>query len=81
MALLPNPWREPTMMLVPAGKALGINQRAAYWHAQRGTFPVEVLRVGRTMRVRTADVYDALNLPLPARADDVLPAGLSDERA
>lgn len=47
----------PAVVDVPtAGRAYGIGSRHAYELARRGDFPVPVRRLGRLMRVRTADL-------------------------
>lgn len=47
----------PPVVDVPtAGRFYGIGQRHAYELARIGAFPVEVLRLGRCLRVRTRDL-------------------------
>jgi hypothetical protein len=46
--------------LVTAGRALGIGRTRAFELAQRGDFPVPVLRVGATWRVPTAPLLALL---------------------
>lgn len=47
----------PLTVDVPtAGSFYGLGREASYGHAQAGTFPVRVLRLGRLLRVRTADL-------------------------
>jgi predicted DNA-binding transcriptional regulator AlpA len=45
-----------------AGAALGLGRDATYAQAKDGTFPVEVMRVGRFLRVRKADLMGYLHL-------------------
>ena len=53
-----------TIDLLTAAKAFGIGRSLAYELADpdRGEFPVEVLRFGSRLRVRTIDVLNALGL-------------------
>jgi hypothetical protein len=47
----------PATVDVPtAGRFYGLGREASYGHARAGTFPVRVLRLGRLLRVRTADL-------------------------
>jgi predicted DNA-binding transcriptional regulator AlpA len=47
----------PVVLDVPtAGRAYGIGERHAYELARQGEFPVPVLRLGRLLRVRRADL-------------------------
>lgn len=51
----------PAVVDIPtAGRAYGIGERLAYELARRGEFPVPVLRLGRLLRVRTADLLEHL---------------------
>jgi hypothetical protein len=45
-----------------AGRALGIGERKSYGMAQRGEFPVRVLRLGSTYRVSTSDLLTYLGI-------------------
>ncbi|GAA2456227.1 hypothetical protein GCM10010191_89480 [Actinomadura vinacea] len=51
-----------TVDLVTAGRAFGIGRTTAYQLARTGQFPCRVLRIGRSYRVRTADLLTALGL-------------------
>ncbi|MEU7183072.1 helix-turn-helix domain-containing protein [Streptomyces celluloflavus] len=53
--------------LLTAGRALSLGRSKAYELAQRGEFPVRLLRVGNSYRVPTADLLDLLGV----RAEDV----------
>lgn len=72
----------PAVVDVPtAGRAYGIGSRHAYELARRGDFPVPVRRLGRLMRVRTADLLADLapetttaGAPTPALAPAQSPA-------
>ncbi|GAY09824.1 AlpA family transcriptional regulator [Pseudonocardia sp. N23] len=52
----------PAVDVQTAGRALGIGRSTAYDLAQRGEFPVPVLRVGRSYRVPTAALLDLLGV-------------------
>lgn len=53
----------PVVVDVPtAGRAYGISERHAYELARTGHFPVPVLRVGRLLRVRRADLLTDLGI-------------------
>lgn len=58
--------RSLTTDLVTAGAAFGMGRSTAYDLHRRGEFPVEVLRLGRLLRVRTADLVRALGDHQPA---------------
>ncbi|MCU1490250.1 MAG: hypothetical protein JWM85_1655 [Acidimicrobiaceae bacterium] len=51
-----------TIPLPLAGEAFGIGRSLSYELAKKGTFPVEVIRVGKLYRVPTAAVLKALGL-------------------
>lgn len=54
----------PAVVDVPtAGRAYGMGTRLAYELAGTGRFPVPVLRFGRLLRVRRADLLADLGLP------------------
>lgn len=48
--------------LVTAGRALSLGRSKAYELAQRGEFPVRLLRLGNAYRVPTADLLDLLGV-------------------
>ncbi len=53
----------PTVPLVPtAAEALGIGAGLAYELAARGEFPVTVLRLGRLLRVPSAELLAVLGV-------------------
>ena len=76
--------------LVTAARAFGIGKSKAYEMAASGQFPVKVLRLGKSYRVRTADLLTMLGIDLgnggePARSSEAArngaPAPLSvDQR-
>lgn len=52
----------PSTDLETAGQALGVGRTKSYELAQRGEFPVRVLRIGRAYRVPTADLLKLLGV-------------------
>lgn len=56
--------------LVTAARAFGIGRSQAYELARQGTFPVQVLRVGRKLRVTRADLLRSLGEYPDATAGD-----------
>lgn len=48
--------------LVTAARAFALSRTTAYQLARCGMFPVEVLRCGRLLRVRRADLLSALGV-------------------
>lgn len=54
--------------LLTAGRALGLGRTKAYELAQRGEFPVPVLRLGTQYRVRRADLLNLLGIGQPTAA-------------
>ena len=48
--------------LPTAARAFGLGRTTAYELERRGDFPVEVLRCGRLLRVRRADLLKALGV-------------------
>lgn len=60
---VPQPEEQPLLDVWPDAAAIfGMGRAAAYAHAATDTLPVPVLRVGRRLRVRTADVRRVLGL-------------------
>jgi hypothetical protein len=69
--VIPLPEEQPIVDLWPdAAEALRIGRSSAYAQAADGTFPVEVLRIGGLLKVRTADLRRYLGLDLSAGASD-----------
>jgi hypothetical protein len=67
--------REATTIDIPtAGRALGYGVNASYEAHQRGQFPVRVLRLGRKLRVPTADLLAALGITID-ELDTAAPMG------
>lgn len=54
--------------LATAGRAFGFGRNKAFELAQRGEFPVRVLRLGNSYRVPTAEVLKALGIDDQAAA-------------
>jgi len=52
----------PTVSVAVTAKALGISRQHAYELAARGALGVPVLRLGRTMRVPTAELRRVLGI-------------------
>lgn len=53
----------PAVVNLPtAGRAFGLGRDTAYRLYQSGEFPAEVLRLGRQLMVRRADLLDALGI-------------------
>lgn len=62
---VPFPEERPLLDLVTeAAPLFDMSRTTAYTHAAAGRFPVEVLRVGGRLKVRTADVRRYLGLPI-----------------
>lgn len=64
----------PTISVPEAGAAFGLSERTARGLVQRGEFPVRVLRIGRLVRVPTADVRRKLGLPVEPAGTEQVPA-------
>jgi hypothetical protein len=60
---LPDPRSRPTLDVAEAAPLIGISTWAAYEAIKRGDFPVEILRIGRKIRVPTRPLLDRLGLP------------------
>lgn len=63
---VPLPDEEPLLDLLDAAAPLKMGRTTAYTLAQRGEFPVEVLKISSRLKVRTADLRRYLGLPLTA---------------
>jgi predicted DNA-binding transcriptional regulator AlpA len=63
--------RSLTTDLPTAGRAWGMGRNTAFDLYHKGQFPVEVLKLGRRLRVRTADLVAALDDRAPAGAGQV----------
>jgi predicted DNA-binding transcriptional regulator AlpA len=53
---LPDARKRRLLSIEDAGRLFGMSRSAAYEAVRKGTFPVEVLRVGTRKRVRAVDV-------------------------
>jgi len=62
MTKVPLPDECPLLDLLEAAPPLRISRTTAYELAQRGKFPVPVLRIGRRYKVRTVDLRRYLGL-------------------
>ncbi|WP_432034226.1 DNA-binding protein [Streptomyces antibioticus] len=51
-----------TVNVVTAGRALGISPNTAYELIRNGEFPVRTLRLGSTLKVPTALLWEALGV-------------------
>lgn len=60
--MIPNPDMHPTIDVAQAAPLLGVSTWAAYESIKRGDFPVEVLRLGRKIRIPTRPLLDRLGL-------------------
>jgi predicted DNA-binding transcriptional regulator AlpA len=61
----------PTVPLWPdAAGALGLSRTAAYELVRRGELPVRTLRLGRLIRVPTAELLTVLGIPLDPAHDE-----------
>lgn len=61
---LPNPYATPLLTVPVAGELVGLSRSSAYRAAIAGDIPTT--RVAGRLRVRTADLYASLGLPIPA---------------
>lgn len=61
---LPNPWYTPLVTVREAGRLLGLSRAATYRAVAEGDLPT--ISLGGT-KVRTADLYEHLGLPMPPR--------------
>ena len=52
----------PTVSVPLAGRCLGVHRSTSYGLAQRGELPVPVLKVGKRLRVPTAELRRVLGL-------------------
>jgi Helix-turn-helix domain len=59
---VPQTEERPLLDLVEAAAIFDIGRTRAYYLANSGAFPVEVLRIGGRLKVRTRDVRTFLGL-------------------
>lgn len=57
---------QTTTDLPTAGKFFGLGVNASYDAHKRGEFPCRVLKIGKRLRVPTADLLLSLGIPLPS---------------
>jgi predicted DNA-binding transcriptional regulator AlpA len=60
--VLPDPTERPVISAEEAFRELGIDRTTGYRSIRDGTFPVEVVRVGRIIRVPTIALRRLLHL-------------------
>lgn len=60
--MLPDPIQQPVVSAEEAFRELGIDRTTGYRSIREGTFPVEILRVGRAIRVPTLALRRLLHL-------------------
>jgi excisionase family DNA binding protein len=58
--MLPDPREQPCLSAEEAFALLGIDRKTGYRAIKQGAFPVEVIRVGRLIRVPTAALSQLL---------------------
>jgi hypothetical protein len=59
--MLPNPDDRPVVSAEEAFRELGIDRTTGYRAIREGSFPVEVIRIGRTIRVPTISLRRLLS--------------------
>lgn len=60
--MIPDPQEQPTLTMEETVPLLGISRWAGYELVKRDEFPVQVLGLGRTIRVPTAPLLALLGL-------------------
>lgn len=60
--MLPDPTDRPVLSAEEAFKELGIDRATGYRSIREGTFPLEIIRVGRVIRVPTNALRRLLQL-------------------
>lgn len=61
--MIPDPAEQPTVPLWPdAGRAFGLGRARTFELARRGELPVPIFRLGRSWKVPTAALRQALRL-------------------
>jgi len=73
IAMVPDPRERPVVTAEEAFAELGIDRNTGYRAIRDGTFPLPVIRVGRTIRVPTVALRRALQLDDGATADRAMP--------
>jgi excisionase family DNA binding protein len=59
-AAVPDPLEWPTLSVEEAARLLGVHHNTVYSAIAAGTFPIDVVRVGRILRISTASLRRAL---------------------
>jgi predicted DNA-binding transcriptional regulator AlpA len=60
--MLPDPTQRPVLSAEEAFKELGIDRTTGYRAIRDGSFPVEIIRIGRAIRVPTSALRRLLHL-------------------
>jgi predicted DNA-binding transcriptional regulator AlpA len=68
-AAIPDPATRPTIKPEEAFRLLGCGRTSGYEMIRQGTFPVPVLRLGRTIKIPTAPLLELLGLRPAGRSD------------
>lgn len=63
-------WPSVVPLWPDAASALGVGRSAAYDLVRRGEWPCRVLRLGRQLRVPTAELMAALGIPIDPTHDE-----------
>jgi hypothetical protein len=72
----------PTTNVPTASRAPGLSPNLGYELVPRGEFPCRVLKLGRKLRVPTADLLEALGIPhIAPRADASPETASTSQRA
>ena len=70
--MLPDPTERPVISAEEAFRELGIDRTTGYRSIRDGTFPIEVVRIGRSIRVPTVALRRLLHLDSADPGTDVL---------
>jgi excisionase family DNA binding protein len=79
--MVPNPADRPVLSAEEAFRELGVDRSTGYRAIREGTFPVEVIRVGRLIRVPTSALLRVLRLGGDGEPDppvDTVGSGAAD---
>jgi predicted DNA-binding transcriptional regulator AlpA len=71
-AMLPDPTQRPVVSAEEAFKELGVDRTTGYRAIRDGSFPVEVIRIGRAIRVPTSALRQLLQLDETGSVDQVV---------
>jgi predicted DNA-binding transcriptional regulator AlpA len=67
--MIPNPAEQPVVSAEEAFAQLGIDRTTGYRAIREGTFPLEVIRIGRAIRVPTKALRRLLQFDEQAEPD------------